>query len=669
MQSRQSYRGKRYEAAESRMKNIFSSQGYLSGIIPRYEHRPEQLQMAEFILERFVEKENGIVEAGTGTGKTLAYIIPSLIYAKENDLKVAVTTETKALQKQLMDKDIPLAEEIFKKHLGIDISYALCLGSSNYPCRRRFEFALKKGTLGKDDIRKLGNILRLFGEDVIFTRFDVRVSGKLWSEICRESDACASYHCNFAPSCPYQKARKEWQSADLLVMNHYLFFTHIASGKTLLPKTDIVVFDEAHSVEDIASSQLGFNLSQTLLSEILDRFHHGKKRHSLLSRIQEMELREKSIGLLGSIAREAGYFFEKVRTLFPRDSLQFRCLKPLNFGVELVGQMKEFMLLMSEAEEEFGDEYARMEFDIARGRFFLFVEALVDFIYHNNDPYVYWIERNESSLMGDVALRGQPIQIADIMRREVINAYSSSVFVSATLAVNGEFGYISGRLGLERCTGVVLSSPFDYQKQALLYVKKDISEPGTPLFSRQAAQAVAEIIQIVKGNCLVLFTSYKMLEEVRGFLADLVENRIYSQGDLSSSEAVEMYMSDEDSILMGTHSYWQGIDLPGDLVRCVIMMRLPFSVPDAPPVQARVELLKTQGLNPFVVYQIPEAVIKFKQGFGRLIRSRQDRGIVAVLDSRIVSKPYGRQFISALPKCSVVFTSDQVAAGYAGLFE
>jgi ATP-dependent DNA helicase DinG len=241
------------------------------------------------------------------------------------------------------------------------------------------------------------------------------------------------------------------------------------------------------------------------------------------------------------------------------------------------------------------------------------------------------------------------------MRREIMNGYESAIFVSATLSINGDFSYTSGRLGMDRYKSQALPSPFDFRKQAILFLDRNLSEPSQPGFIREAAKRAAELISIVNGNCLLLFTSYRMLEELRSHLADLVPHHIYSQGDLPSQEAVSLYLQDENSILMGTHSFWQGIDLPGDLLRCVIMMRLPFSVPDSPPIQARIEKLKEQGKNAFAVYQIPEAVIKFKQGFGRLIRSRQDRGIVAILDSRIVTKPYGRNFLKSLPECSMAY--------------
>jgi ATP-dependent DNA helicase DinG len=649
------------------MMDIFRKDGHLQDLVLGYEFRAEQLHMADFIHERLVEHENAIIEAGTGTGKTLAYLLPALIHARENDAKVGVTTETKALQKQLMDKDLPLVRKLLSEKMGIDFTYALCMGGANYPCRHRYEAAIKKGIFDKDDLARLSATRRLFNEGVAFSRFDAPLPGKIWSEICREADACGQFRCIYAQTCPYQRARKEWMAADLLVMNHYLFFTHIASGKTYLPQTDIIIFDEAHSVEDIASAQLGFDCSSSILRDIMERFHNPRKRTDLLSHISDEKKRSAAKDLWQDILTEAHNFFEKMRDRMPRDAQQMRLQRTPGAGSETIVAMNAFLTLLAEVEDDFDDEQLKMEFEIPRGKLFLFMESLNSFISSHKEDYVYWIEAGGTDLLSDIHCKGQPIRIADIMRREVMNGYESAIFVSATLSISGDFSYTASRLGMERFKSQALPSPFDFRRQAILFLDKNLSEPSHPSFIREAARRAAEIIKIVNGNCLMLFTSYRMLEDVRSQLADMVPHHIYSQGDLPSQEAVALYIEDDNSILMGTHSFWQGIDLPGDLLRCVIMMRLPFSVPDSPPIQARIEKLQEQGRNPFMAYQIPEAVIKFKQGFGRLIRSRQDRGIVAILDSRIITKPYGRNFLKSLPDCRMAYQIQGLAENYSGL--
>lgn len=649
------------------MKEFFSRDGYLAQHITGFEYRKEQEEMAAFVLERLVEEEVGIVEAGTGTGKTLAYLIPSLVYALESEKTVAVTTETKALQKQLLDKDLPLVQEIFSRHLDRDISYSLCLGSANYPCRRRYETILKRGTLEKEDIARLSLLGALFEEDRPFSRFDVRLPNRIWSQVCREPDGCNSFRCMYASGCAYQRARKEWQDADLLVMNHYLFFTNIASGKVYLPETEVVIFDEAHSMEDIAAAQLGFSLSIEMLAEILDRLYRKTRRSSLLMNIRRDEEKRRALELFDKIVKEGGRYFEKMRSLFPRETMQLRLREPAKYGESLVALCKNFLQLLNDVEDDFDEEYLKLEYDIARGRLFAFTENLTHFVFQNLENQVYWIERNSSDLLGSVVARSQPVGISDIMRREVVEHFDAAVFVSATLAVKGDFSYIAGRLGLSSSVSLSLASPFDYASQLVLFLGRHMTQPGEGSYIAQAAESAAEVIRTTGGNCLVLFTSYRMLEDVRKKLADLVENRLYSQGDLTSSEAMEYYLDDDGAVLLGTHSFWQGIDLPGDLLRAVIMMRLPFSVPDSPPVQARVEALKERGLNPFMAYQVPEAVIKFKQGFGRLIRSSRDVGIVAVLDPRIVSKSYGRYFLQSLPPTGMAQGFDQLREMYLNL--
>lgn len=648
------------------MKDIFKNGGDLSQIIPGFEFRAEQLHMADFIRERLDARENAVIEAGTGTGKTLAYLIPALIHAKDNSLKVGVTTETKALQKQLMEKDLPVVSRLFSEKLCMDFTYSLCLGSSNYACYQRYEAAVRRGIFDKKDLARLSELRARFTSGKVFTRFDVSLPGRIWSEIAREAEGCAMYRCPRAQHCPYQKARKEWMSADLLIMNHYLYFTHIASGKSYLPQTDIMIFDEAHSVEDIASAQLGFDCSSALLRDILDRFYSSKRKVTLLGRISDESKKESAVNLWNDILKTGVEFFDSLRDRLPNGSMQQRMKKPLQDG-GFAASMNTFLNLLSEVEDDFDDEFVQMDFDLAKTKLLQFSENIHSFTELSKKSYVYWIEGESGALIADIHCKGQPIIISDIMKRDVMSQYDSALFVSATLSINGDFSYTSFRLGMERYKTLTLPSPFDYLKQSVLYLERSLPGPGDPKFIRQAAERTADIINIVGGNCLILFTSYRMLDQIRAILADLITNRIYSQGDLPSQEAVSMYTEDDGSVLMGTHSFWQGIDLPGDLLRCVIMMRLPFAVPDSPPVQAKMDMIEAQGKKPFFAYQIPEAVIKFKQGFGRLIRTRDDRGIVAVLDPRLLSKSYGTRFISSLPKCRTVSQMKMLKEAYADI--
>ncbi len=649
---------------EDTINRIFAPNGILRDEIPGYEFRNEQLQMADFITERLYESENGLIEAGTGTGKTLAYLIPSITYAVENEKKVTITTETKALQKQLIEKDLPLVQDLLKKNFDLNFRYSLCLGSGNYPCRRRFETAVKIGRFSGKELKSVEILNEYFGMNRVFTRFDIPLSPSLWSRVAREPDACISFKCGFARKCPYQMAKKEWAVSHMLVMNHYLFFTNIAMGRTYLPATDVTIYDEAHSVEDIASAQLGFSLGYSQFLEIIERFHHGRKRNRLADNICDPSLKKKITDKVRKLQAETGRFFEEMRSLFPGTAGQVRLKEKVEVKNNPGNSLREFLSLMGEAEDDFDDEFLRMEYDIAMGRLFQFSENLTGFISMNDQNFVYWIERNERELIGDVFLKGQPVSVSRIMEDDVLPHDSSSIFVSATLSAGGDFRYIAERLGLKKQKSIVLESSFNFREQMVMYLASGESNPNSPGYIEESARTASKIIKHLKGNCLILLTSYRSLEAMKEKIKELTDYPVFSQDEYTSSRAVEMYRDHHNSILMGTHSFWQGIDLPGDLLRGVIMMRLPFSVPDSPVVEAKMERLTALGKNPFLSFQVPDAVIRFRQGVGRLIRSRSDRGIVAVMDPRVVTKPYGRYFLNSLPECEITYTVDDLVGRF-----
>jgi len=650
------------------MKEIFSPEGYLDIELPEYEYRESQLVMAEFIQDRLYDNENGIVEAGTGTGKTMAYLIPALKYALSHEKKIAVSTETKALQKQLIDKDIPAAQKIFREYLGLDFKYALCLGSSNYPCRRRFERFLKKGNLEKSDIPHFNRLSNLFKEKRIFTFFDAEMPSYLWDEVGRDSETCDQQRCPMATICPFQAARREWAQADLLVMNHYLFFSNIASGKSYLPVSEAVIFDEAHSIESIASRQLGFSIDHDFLINLLQRFYQRGK-YGIVSNFKSTKLREDAIQCVELIAKESQIFFEKMRDLFQGNENVRRITAPSGEGRKLTEQIKRLIGILETAEQDFEEEDLRIEFDPARNRLAAYCESLMSFLNLSCENYVYWIERSDKELLGNIFLTGRPVNINDIMRQDVLSFYESSIFVSATLSVKNDFSFFMSTIGFERGRGKVLESPFNHREQMILYLAGDFPAPDDESYPAAVAGASAEIINLLNGNCLLLFTSYNMLKNVKKILERKIDNTIYSQEGISPSKALNYYINDQGSVLMGTHSFWQGIDLPGDLLRGVIITRLPFAVPDTPIMEAKFERLREAGKNPFVYLQIPEAVLKMKQGAGRLLRSGTDKGIVAILDSRIRTKSYGTIFSDSLPDCERAGSLDELTKKYKKLMK
>ncbi len=648
------------------MKEIFAEDGILQRIHERFEFRNEQVLMSDFILETLTDRRNGIIEAGTGVGKTLAYLIPSILYCRENNKRLAVSTETKALQKQLLDKELPAAGKILDMYGGIEFSYSLCLGSSNYPCRKRFEILISDGKFRKNELPVIEELQKRMSAGVVFTRFDVKVSSHIWDRIAREADICSVYSCPFSGKCVFQQARKQWAQSDVLILNHYLFYANIATGKTYLPPFDVVVFDEAHSLEDIAAEQLGFQAGRAQLIDILSHFHRKNKKNTLVSHIAKDELRTQAVAGISDITHEMEKFFESLRAYFPGDKNSVRILEPIRNAGQLLEKMEKFFGVIEKMEQEYDDDFLRMEYDAARSRYFSFLENLRSAVCQEKEEYVYWLERSEDELLGDIELKGQPVDVAAMLESEVAGAYESSLYVSATLAVGGDFSYMTGRLGLGSCRTLLLKSPFDYRKQTVMLLARDLQEPGEGAYIENATRIAAEIINFLNGNCLMLFTSYRMMEQVKAGLLELIDLPVFAQGDFPATEVMERYINTDNSVLMGTHSFWQGIDLPGDLLRGVILMRLPFSVPDRPPVQAKMERMEAQGMSSFYSYQIPSAVIRFRQGFGRLIRGKSDRGIIAVLDSRIVTKSYGKIFLKSLPECTVVYNIEDMKSAFSG---
>ncbi len=643
------------------MERFFGTSGILRDHLPHYEFREQQLMMADFIRDRLFCKENGLIEAGTGIGKTMAYLVPSIIYSVENDKKIAVSTETKALQKQLVDKDVPIVRDVLAP-LGYDFSFSLCLGSSNYPCKRRFEAVVKSGRFSKSDAATAEDIGRLFSQKKVFSRYDVSSTNSFWNSICREPDSCNSFTCPFQNGCVYQKAKKEWASSRLLIMNHYLFYTNIASAKTYLPDFDLVIFDESHALEHVGASQLGFEISRDDLIEILAVFSKRHKHH-LLTHFGSISSQKEAIDLINRVEMEADRFFEYLNPRLKKNS-SARMMEPLPEGETLLSAIRSLLGLLEKSTRSIEDDFIRLDLEIAQGKLFSFHQNLMSVVFREKEEQVYWLERSDAVYNGNIVIKSQPLSISEIMLQEVNGYYESALYTSATLSVNGDFSYFVDCLGIERYQSLLLDSPFDYKNNVLLYTDRTAIQPDSVEYARHIAEVSANIINIVQGNCLILFTSYRLLKEVFEILASLIPYRIYRQGDYPVTEVLSRYIEDDGSVLMGTNSFWQGIDLPGDILRGVIITRLPFSVPDYPPFQARSEKVISLGKNPFYSIQIPDAVIRFKQGFGRLIRRSTDHGIIAVLDSRLHHKGYGKLFIESLPECKVVTSIQDIAAHY-----
>ncbi len=635
------------------MREYFGVDGILSKTINEFEFRDEQLHMAEFVHELITENRCGIIEAGTGVGKTLAYLIPSIIESVENNKKLAISTETRALQLQLFEKDIPIAHEILSTK-GIPFKYSLCLGSANYVCYNRFIVLVNRGFFQKKDIPYIDQLTELFNSNKSFTRFDTDIPNYIWNLILRESDSCSNYKCQYNRSCPFQNAKREWVDSNVLIMNHHLFFTNISSEKTYLPLFDIVIFDEAHSVDDICSEQIGFHIMENDFNEIIKTSFINNIQSPFLNEIHDDNLINNTRLIIQAVSEELNKYFSFLKRII-RENSSYRFYEPSPDGTHsLINDLNQLILLLDTVSHKIKNDVLSIEFDIVRSKIFEISENIKSFVYHMRENFVYWMEKYEPGYDGSLVLKGQPLDVSELLKVSVNSFYDSILYTSATLSINKSFNYICDRLGIDDKYTLLLNSPFNYYKQALLYMPKSNIEPTDNSYIDYVSEEIVVLSEMLNGNCLVLFTSYKAMLTVHDKLKLLCERKMHVQGDAPASVVLNNYIHDEGSLLLGTSSFWQGIDLAGDLLRGVIITRLPFNVPDRPYIQARADMFTLQGLNSFYSYHVPEAILKFKQGFGRLIRSSKDKGVIAVLDSRISNKAYGKLFIKSIPNCKII---------------
>lgn len=623
------------------ISDIFSPEGPLAEALPHYEVRVEQRSLAEFIANHLERGGTAVAEAGTGTGKTLAYLVPLALRAASSGERAAVSTETKNLQIQLLEKEFPLVRRILKERWGMRFSYALCLGSSNYLCLRALNELEHTGgfPLGTSP-DEITAVLALRESDEIVTRYSSGLPKRLWDLIGRSSEDCAGFRCPHIDRCSYAAAREEWKKADVLLMNHHLFFSNISLGKTYLPPFEHVVFDEAHNLEQIAAEEMGFALNEKLLNSATSpRRRKGDDPYDMvpdkkLARLARTELK--------TVEREAAIFFAGIAPNRSRSRSE-RLRRPLAGGDALRDAISTAIKTHDRIRDILETENpAAGEIGAKRSLLFQILQSLGHVTGTFEDAWVYWVEEGPT-------LRGMPLDIGENMDNDIYSEYASVSFLSATLSVAGSFAYFRKAMGLSSPAEIILGSPFDYASSMLIYIPEDFPALDATEFPETCAREIARIAEITDGHLLALFTSYDALNAVHDHLADITERTLISQAGSDAHRAVAEFVSTPGGILLGTHSFWQGVDLPGDLLRSLVIARLPFLPPERPDVEARSDLIKERGGNPFNEYHVPQAVIKFRQGVGRLIRTAKDRGIVALFDNRIIGKYYGGSFLRSLP--------------------
>ncbi len=647
------------------LHQFFAPGGMLSRTHPAYEFRRGQLQMAQAVEQALEEKRHLIVEAGTGTGKTLAYLVPVIRSGK----RVIISTGTKNLQEQLFYKDVPFLEQALYADPGSGARMSVCYmkGRNNYLCRKKLYDLTNQPLLsGLEEIEQYRAIAAWEKNTASGDRAELAElpeASLLWHKLDARADACTGQKCSEWERCFITEMRRRAMESDIIIVNHHLFFADLAiklqaegaSDAGILPDAAAVIFDEAHELEDVAGTYFGISVSNLRVEELARDVEHSMQHNRLMS--------ASISGALGSLRERAQLFFSLLPAGEGRFSFETR---------------REFL-------EENGDEFIALNQALARvaGELdalqqkpedvFNFVrrtqeiQVQLGFALESEDRNtVFWIERrgkfgpprthgtpdsSRDQFHGrqHVFLQATPIDVGPILRECLWSKLECAVLTSATLAVGGGFDYIRRRLGMEHARELVLQSHFDYESQAVLYVPPDLPDPRTPQFTAKASERISRLLEITRGRAFVLFTSYAQMHDVYQRLLGEVEFPMLRQGDAPKSALLEEFRLTPNAVLFATSSFWQGVDVQGEQLSCVIIDRLPFAVPSDPVVAARVKAIDADGGNAFFQYQVPAAVITLKQGFGRLIRSLHDRGLLVLLDNRILKKQYGRVFIDSLP--------------------
>lgn len=631
--------------------------GPLSKSLDGYEHRAQQVEMAQAIASAIAERKHLIVEAGTGVGKSLAYLLPAFFPARRGKEPAIISTYTINLQEQLLRKDIPLLESA----LGANVSAAAAKGRANYLCLRRLRAAQRtQPTLFEEHgiEEQLVRIVEWGFEthDGSLSDLDLRPAPQLWEQVNSTRYTCVGKSCQMSEACFFRKARQRLRQVQIVVANHYLYFTDLGcpdSAQQVLPKHPCVIFDEAHTLEDVASECLGLAVSQRGVLHLLERLAGSEKRRGLLQSCRSGDLLASAKG----VQKAAAGFFSSVRDWAQHSAPEnMRIYEPIPVEDTLSEPLHRLASGLADSSKAMDDDDLAAEIMGYAIEVSESAQAARIITSMGLDGHVYWVQKERK----DTVLRSAPVRVSELLSQVLFSRIPTSILTGATLAVGKEraFAFLRDRLGLGNAHELRLGSPFDYRTQAVIYVEKGLPPPENPDYIPAISQAMKGYLKETRGRALVLFTSYENMRMVSERLAPFIEEqgwRLLVQGaGMSRARLLEAFQKEGDCVLFGTASFWQGVDVPGEALSNVIITRLPFAVPTQPLQQARLEEITARGKDAFESYSLPQAVIRLKQGVGRLIRSKADRGIIVILDSRVATRRYGRTFLASLPPCRVV---------------
>jgi len=653
------------------VEDIFGEAGLLAKTINHFEFRPEQLKMAQTVEEALKEEQYLIAEAGTGTGKTLAYLIPSILSEK----KVVISTATKNLQEQLYYKDVPMLQEI----LPLEFRVAYMKGRSNYLCLQRFKrFKSQPSFQFPNEISHFEDICRWVHTTTTGDRSELENipdDYTTWGELCSDANLCLGQKCPYFKECFITLLKQKAQRADIIIVNHHLFFADlmlkVKEYGDVIPSHDALVFDESHQIEEIATHYFGFTVSNYRLDELI----RDIVRELKLSRFKFKPFDP----LIDKLKTICSTFFQsftplekKVRHLWHGEkSNKFeQDLKPRpDFLTGFTSSQSRYRLRQEYLQPEIMSVSASLLNNLtaissmldnlspkteaikALSRRAQEISQQLTFIIEMKDPtYVYWCEVKGKGIF----LKASLIEVGGMLNQHLFKQKTTIIFTSATLSTNQNFTYFKERLGLtgrECLEELILDSHFDYKKQAILYLPKHLPEPDHKAFTLMAADEIEHILELTSGRAFLLFTSYKNMLEIHEYLKERLLFTPILQGEKPKSTLLKQFKEDIHSVLFATYSFWEGVDVQGEALSCVIIDRLPFDPPTEPIVEARIEYITSQGGNAFFSYQIPSAIISLKQGLGRLIRNREDRGVLSILDKRLHTRSYRKLFLNSLPPC------------------